>query len=282
MWLHNCKDPSSRLIRWRFRLEEYDYEIEYTKGKDNTTADALSRVHAVTRDEIVNLDLLIDHTNSFDAWKDNNENPELLEIKSNDQTFCQLTRNDLGEHDETLWIRKLYKILKNTTKIGIGNNDFTELEKTQIKFMLIYFNDTYKEITYAPNPILKPDESEILQTINHNDTVGHLEIQKTYQRIKDKFKIPGLLGRVENFVKTCDTCQKDKLTRIRPKEFSQISDTPLNSNDKIAMDIIEPMTKTKRGNQYILSIHDELTKYLILVPLKTQRTESIINAFIEH
>lgn len=29
------------------------------------------------------------------------------------------------------------------------------------------------------------------------------------------------------------------------------------------MDIIEPMTKTKRGNQFILSIHDELTKTLI-------------------
>ena len=83
-------------------------------------------------------------------------------------------------------------------------------------------------------------------------------------------------------MKTCDTCQKEKLTRIRPKESPQISDTPLHPNDKIAMDIIEPMTKTKRGNQYILSIHDELTKYLILVPLKTQRTESIINAFIEH
>ena len=283
-WLHNCKDPSSRLIRWRLRLEEYNYEIEYTKGKDNTAADALSRVHAVTRNEIVNLDLLIDHTNSFNEWKNNNENPKLLEIKPNDQTFYQLTRKDLGEYDETLWIREFYKILKNTTKIGIGNNDFTELEKTQIKLMLIYFNDTYKEITYAPNPILKLDESEILQTIkeNHNDTVGHLGIQKTYQRIKDKFKIPGLFERVENFVKTCDTGQKEKLTRIRPKESPQVSDTPLHPNDKIAMDIIGPMTKTKRGNQYILSIHDELTKYLILVPLKTQRTESIINALIEH
>ena len=48
-WLHNCKDLSNRLIRWRLRLEEYDYKIEYTKGKDNTAADALSRVHAVTR-----------------------------------------------------------------------------------------------------------------------------------------------------------------------------------------------------------------------------------------
>ena len=41
------------------------------------------------------------------------------------------------------------------------------------------------------------------------------------------------------------------------------------------------MAKTKKGNQFILSIHDELTKYLVLVLLKTQQTESIINALLE-
>ena len=45
---------------------------------------------------------------------------------------------------------------------------------------------------------------------------------------------------------------------------------PLEPNDKIAMDLLGPLKKTKKGNQYILSIHDELKKYLILVPLKTQ------------
>ncbi|XP_041987906.1 uncharacterized protein LOC121739485 [Aricia agestis] len=42
-WLFNCKDPGSRLIRWRLKLEEFDYEIQYKKGKINTNADALSR-----------------------------------------------------------------------------------------------------------------------------------------------------------------------------------------------------------------------------------------------
>ena len=29
------------------------------------------------------------------------------------------------------------------------------------------------------------------------------------------------------------------------------------------MDVIGPLKKTEIGNQYILSIHDELTKYLV-------------------
>ena len=34
--LHNVKDPSSRLLRWRLRMEEYDYDIEYVKEKKKT------------------------------------------------------------------------------------------------------------------------------------------------------------------------------------------------------------------------------------------------------
>ena len=35
-WLHNVKNPSSRLLRWRLRLEEFNYNpIEYIRGREN-------------------------------------------------------------------------------------------------------------------------------------------------------------------------------------------------------------------------------------------------------
>lgn len=43
-WLFNVKDPSSRLMRWRIKLDEYDFEIKYKSGKSNNNADALSRI----------------------------------------------------------------------------------------------------------------------------------------------------------------------------------------------------------------------------------------------
>jgi hypothetical protein len=42
-WIFSVKDPSSRLLRWRLLLEEYQYDIQYKAGKRNTNADALSR-----------------------------------------------------------------------------------------------------------------------------------------------------------------------------------------------------------------------------------------------
>jgi hypothetical protein len=49
-WIMNVKDPGSRLLRWRIRLEEYDYEIVYKPGKQNANADALSRIGAFRKE----------------------------------------------------------------------------------------------------------------------------------------------------------------------------------------------------------------------------------------
>jgi hypothetical protein len=42
-WTFSVKDPSSRLLKWRLLLEEYEYCIEYKAGKKNVNADDLSR-----------------------------------------------------------------------------------------------------------------------------------------------------------------------------------------------------------------------------------------------
>lgn len=34
-WLFNLKDPSSKLVRWKLKLSEYDYEIKYKPGTIN-------------------------------------------------------------------------------------------------------------------------------------------------------------------------------------------------------------------------------------------------------
>ena len=54
IWLFNVTDPGSRLIRWRLKLEEYDYEIVHKAGKNNVNADALSR-NPITEASAINV-----------------------------------------------------------------------------------------------------------------------------------------------------------------------------------------------------------------------------------
>ena len=48
--LMNIIDPSSRLLRWRLRLSEFDFDINYKKGSMNLHADAMSRLPRMQRD----------------------------------------------------------------------------------------------------------------------------------------------------------------------------------------------------------------------------------------
>ncbi|XP_057335847.1 uncharacterized protein LOC130674515 isoform X2 [Microplitis mediator] len=43
VWVNNMNDPTSRVMRWRERLKEFEYTVLYKAGKINTNADALSR-----------------------------------------------------------------------------------------------------------------------------------------------------------------------------------------------------------------------------------------------
>jgi hypothetical protein len=52
-WIMSVKDPGSRLLRWRIKLEEHDYEIIFKKGIFNTNTDALSRVGRLVADKEV-------------------------------------------------------------------------------------------------------------------------------------------------------------------------------------------------------------------------------------
>lgn len=44
VWLFNLKDANSKLMRWKIKLEEFDYTIIYKKGTQNSNVDALSRI----------------------------------------------------------------------------------------------------------------------------------------------------------------------------------------------------------------------------------------------
>lgn len=83
-WLFSIKDPGSRLVRWRLKLEEFEYEVVYKAGKNNTNADALSR-------------LPVHNTNLIDLTNDDSQPPNATQnldddyLETNYQYFQQQT-----------------------------------------------------------------------------------------------------------------------------------------------------------------------------------------------
>jgi len=59
-----------------------------------------------------------------------------------------------------------------------------------------------------------------------------------------------------------------------------ITGTSRSSSDKVVMDIVGPLSKTG-GNEYILILQDQLTKFCMRIPLPDQTSETIAEAFVD-
>ena len=44
-WMHRMRDSNARITRWYLSLQPYKFTVQYKAGKDNVTADFLSRLY---------------------------------------------------------------------------------------------------------------------------------------------------------------------------------------------------------------------------------------------
>ena len=110
---------------------------------------------------------------------------------------------------------------------------------------------------------------------------GHQGVVKTYLTMRDKFFIPNLMHYLRSFIKGCHICQlsrSDKLPTRQLQPRIYLNYRPLS---KLSMDL-KVMPKLHKGHKFILCIIDEMTNYLITVPIHHARSEEVGEALIEH
>lgn len=109
-WLNSLKEPNSKLTRWRLRLQDYDFNVQYKKGLQNTNADALSRVKINVLNEdcesvAVNVDekeqQLQEHLNDLEREiiRLSKREPEIETIELSDSESDAATANSISNRE---------------------------------------------------------------------------------------------------------------------------------------------------------------------------------------
>jgi hypothetical protein len=105
-----------------------------------------------------------------------------------------------------------------------------------------------------------PDQGDLRQQVlllAHS--VGHEGTQKTLHRLRADFYIPRDRVLVQDLVRSCTTCQRNKTETVQPAGLLQPLDVPTQVWADISLDFIEGLPKVA-GKSVILTVVDRFSK----------------------
>ena len=84
--------------------------------------------------------------------------------------------------------------------------------------------------------------------MHDNPIGGHLGMKRTYDRMKLFTTWPGMKKDLEQYVRQCEICQKNKITQNKTILPMKITTTPEIVWEKCDLDIVGPLSQTVDGH----------------------------------
>jgi len=153
--------------------------------------------------------------------------------------------------------------------------------------------DSLSRLCTIYNKPIEPENHHIpshvykLISMQHNSTVGHMGVEKTYERVKQYMQHNnvtferGMEQHVRNFVSRCPICQKnsDRDDKINIKPFTSITLKPMQ---RLSIDTIGPLPVDSKGHKYIIVMIDTFTRYLLTYPARTLEAKECAEILSQH
>ena len=122
---------------------------------------------------------------------------------------------------------------------------------------------------------------EVLAAMHDEVTACHQGFTRTLLSVKCRFYWNSMAYDIENWIKSCRTCS----SRNRPGKATKAPmvlrevESPF---DTIVIDLVGPLKKSSKGNKWILTVEDYLSKWPEAIPLPDSKAHTIAVALLDH
>ncbi|KAJ8954458.1 hypothetical protein NQ317_017146 [Molorchus minor] len=234
-------------------MQGMNMKIIYTPGKINVLADTLSRPFCVHPEE-----------------------------KSCDVCFVSVEIPSFSPTDirqKQLLDPELQKII-----IALESQDLTELTRWSERGYLLSNGVLYRHIPDLDNEeaqLVIPVQcrEEIMKQYHDSDVAGHYGVDRTFQKISNKFYFTGMRRYIADYIKNCIQCQRYKATNLKPSGLLQ-TPAPAQRFEIIAVDLFGPLPETSSQNRWILLVEDTASKWVELFALQAATAEACAKVLI--
>lgn len=242
-WLMEQKELSGRLARWSLKLQGFTFKIIHRKGSENLVPDALSRA---------------------------------FEIESLTQNSLSLPTIDLN--DVSFQSPEYLDLIATVEKYGPKLPDLTIFGTHVYKKTLLSADD----VDSNPWKIWIPSTltEALIRKFHEPPEMSHGGISKTLFRLRQWFYWPGMVVQVRQYIKSCEICKTTKSPNeiLRPPMGQQMKvDRPFQ---QLYVDLLGPYPLSKNGNTFLFVCLDNLTKFVLVKPLKKATAINITNYLV--
>lgn len=302
-WLHNLKDPNNRVLRWKIRLSEYEYTIQYLAGKDNVVADALSRIEVNHLVDMVpqpnnndETDIESDLATQHSGIEDNSRHFDISEKPINvfgNQYFFRIgpTENIIKERRRRKNIVTFVTpnfsedYFKNIIIENFPSKGFVAVKFDDIKDYNL-FQETYLKVISPRIPLkivkasLTLEEPQSLAELHDiilekHQNSNHRGMDATYKKISSVYYYPNLKKEIAKIINRCTVCNVAKYDRRPLKLPFKETETPTGRRQLYQIDVWQLDPKS-----FYLTCIDVFSKYAQVYKVENRTWIDLKNALI--
>ncbi|KAJ9552225.1 hypothetical protein OSB04_016270 [Centaurea solstitialis] len=248
---------------WMSKLLGYNFSIVYKQGSANRATDALSRKPEQTKLS----SLTVPNWVPWDRFKE--------ELK--EDVFLMRIKGDLLDMIEFNDYKPKPQFDEETQRTC--TTSLNARKTLEAYFSIKLTNSIISERLVLPRK--SPWVRKLFDEFHASPIGGHNGEGRTYQRMAVELFWIGMRKDVSNWVKECETCQRNKVLSGSPAGLLQPLSLPYTVWSDITMDFIEGLPKSGGWNA-ILVVVDRLSKYAHFIPLKHPFTaQTVAEAFVK-
>lgn len=146
-------------------------------------------------------------------------------------------------------------------------------------------NFRYPELSNESWLIVVPKEQRSVLIKSHHDppSCGHLGVFKTFSKLAQRYYWPSMRHDVAKYVRRCHVCLQTKPQQQAPAgKMLSVQPTTSRPWQIISIDLVGPLPRSKSGYNYVFSVCDVFSKYVLFFPLRAANATGIIKWLEDH
>lgn len=192
-----------------------------------------------------------------------------------------LSVQDLTKTSPKLFAEEQHKSEELKPLIAEAKKKTSKTNKYLIEKNMLFYKKRDKNGNERKLIVVPEKFREQLKIFCHEGAAAHLGVSKTKDALFKTFFWPNCFSDVENFVKTCDHCQR--VGKPRDKKKAPLKIVPVISEifTKLNVDACGPLPVSTSGNKYIITVICMSSKYPDAIPTPNLCSPTIVDALLQ-